>query len=172
MRKVTGVLVPAAGLLFVLLCAYTALMWWRSYQGPDYLHYTSERQWALSVISGHGTVDVLVIRHWPQEAEFRTGRYDPYVYYGTRYSKRFMGFGTGLGGNGGRYVNIPHWFLVCVFAGMAVACGRWFYRRFWRYPEGLCQACGYDLRATPGRCPECGHVAADSCPATIRTRIA
>jgi hypothetical protein len=55
---------------------------------------------------------------------------------------------------------LPHWFLAAV-AGLlpgwrAVSLVR--SRR--RAGRGLCPSCGYDLRATPGRCPECAQAPA------------
>lgn len=53
-------------------------------------------------------------------------------------------------------VIFPLWF-VMLLSGVCPAW--WIYtwrRRRVRHAAGLCRKCGYDLRATPTRCPECG----------------
>jgi hypothetical protein len=55
-----------------------------------------------------------------------------------------------------RIIGVPHWFLMVATAVIPClyAVRRWRLRD--RLRRGLCPTCGYDLRATPDRCPECG----------------
>ena len=56
-----------------------------------------------------------------------------------------------------RYIYIPLWIPSAVF-GLAFFGGRslHYHRRRKRKKLGLCLKCGYDLRASKDRCPECG----------------
>jgi hypothetical protein len=61
-----------------------------------------------------------------------------------------------------RGVEARYWVLVAATAAMPLSrLGGWMHRRRVRrrVALGLCPRCGYDLRATPGRCPECGDAA-------------
>ena len=51
---------------------------------------------------------------------------------------------------------VPHWGVLVAFALLPVLRVTALSDRRRRRRLGLCPACGYDLRATPGRCPECG----------------
>ncbi|MDB5355960.1 MAG: hypothetical protein JWN24_2413 [Phycisphaerales bacterium] len=53
---------------------------------------------------------------------------------------------------------IPLWFLILLAAVAPVVRARSAVRLRRRVKLNLCATCGYDLRATPERCPECGTV--------------
>jgi hypothetical protein len=83
---------------------------------------------------------------------------------GRDWGREFPGFNTagfrygGLRGpNGSLYnVAVPHWLPVGL---LMIPPMTWLVterRRRRRPRRGRCAKCGYDLRATPGRCPECG----------------
>jgi hypothetical protein len=82
-----------------------------------------------------------------------------------------IGFGyevltlTRDGGRPGTYrgrwcrAHVPYWALAPAFLGAGLPAARASVarrRRLRRLAAGCCPSCGYDLRATPGRCPECG----------------
>ena len=54
--------------------------------------------------------------------------------------------------------NLPTWLPLALSMALPA---NWLYdhlRRRHRGRSGVCEVCGYDLRATPDRCPECGSV--------------
>jgi hypothetical protein len=52
-------------------------------------------------------------------------------------------------------IRIPYWILASL---TAMPAGWWMLRHLRQPNPGLCPTCGYDLRASPDRCPECGRV--------------
>jgi hypothetical protein len=75
----------------------------------------------------------------------------------------FAGFGVSKNQRlQGSDVNVvlPWWFLTAFLGLLVTLAGRDLragLRRQRRVAAGLCEQCGYDMRATPQRCPECGR---------------
>ena len=69
-------------------------------------------------------------------------------------SWRLCAFGTS---SSGTYTGVN---LLLVIVVTSILPTQWLYGvllRRWRIRHGCCVCCGYDLRATRDRCPECGH---------------
>ena len=94
---------------------------------------------------------------WPHPASLRPPRFTTWRHHLTFH--HYLG-NTGTGPL--HQLRVPCWAPIVASAVLPAA---WVVRRRreGRRGAGVCAGCGYDLRATPERCPECGReVAADA----------
>jgi hypothetical protein len=73
-------------------------------------------------------------------------------------TEHWLGFGYREEPYGGtKCATVPHWSVALTSVVLPAWWIRSFYRRRRAQRLGHCSRCGYDLRATPERCPECGE---------------
>ena len=162
-------------LLSLLLCVAVVALWVRSYAVTQFLGWSDPSQFvgALSmrglVRLEHGTYpnrdqglsyvayptrDRSAPGLW-QEALARDRRRGPLRTIGVAYARvDYRPDGTRVR----RALYVPHWLLAGATLAVPLWCLCHTIRARRRPTAGLCHACGYDLRATPDRCPECGAV--------------
>ena len=171
-------------ILSLVLCLATVALWVRSYWRSDtLLRYSSAAQSAQAFGMGSNLGELALFAHhnpgpWKQGWNFlprHSSADETIASFARKFpqgrSAHFLGFGFVQLSNPFRldaYV-APHWFFALLFAALPAVRLRSILRTRRLNRVGLCQHCGYDLRATPqgGRCPECGHAAA-AAPASPR----
>jgi hypothetical protein len=157
MRRVA---VDIAGVLSLLLCLYLVYSWVRSYL-PTHLHLESV-DGALTILSWEG-----LIPPDPQSDNFNP---DTEKFVGVRTLLKnishtsdwqLLGFRS-IRGGGIFYrvtyhiVAIPYWIIVPPAAVLPILWLGARRRQRMRAKAGHCLSCGYDLRESRDKCPECG----------------
>ena len=112
-----------------------------------------------SVAAGNHSLSVGIVTPPAPEDGFMTARWG-FVYARGITASRVLPTGRLLVLGAYHGVTVPLWFIATAAAGLPLVRGAALLRNRRRTGHGLCPDCGYDLRATPDTCPECG--AADS----------
>ena len=152
----------------LVLCVAATGLWARSYWVHDVLGWGEvgrregvEVMTMRSVAWSRGRLAMahrqVPERHGPYYIRYTPG--EMAGYRGTWLNRLGFYFDRTQRGGGGAVI-VPAWsILVLTGAFPAVRFARWVRRRR-RSRAGHCPVCGYDLRATPERCPECGAAVA------------
>jgi hypothetical protein len=170
-------LVNFAAALSLVLCAATIALWVRSYRASDYLNWSSSSR-EISCVGEQGQVLIRITKiekpNFFQPRSLRLndrGGLDPqwftldalkYTNLPMEWELRMLGMDFAAGPRDRIYsavqVLLAHWLLATLFALLP---GLWCAHRLrqqLRARANLCLTCGYDIRASLERCPECGTV--------------
>jgi len=112
--------------------------------------------WPDSSVPSGDDFDMRVVRMDKKLAGFR---------WQTEGMAKIHGFHTSLAprstppsGTDAWFILVPYWFLAAAALAPTVLFGRRLAMQMRRSNRNECLKCGYDLRASPGRCPECGAI--------------
>ena len=181
-----GKLFMLASVVSLLLCMATGVLWVRSYRAGDIYQSHFDRlgnglggRDELWLMSDVGSVIYMTNHWWTDDADsvrifkHTNGRLDKSYSSHPRGALRnanvfgptFLGFrykrirtdspSRPIRGTRALLVVVPYW---AICSALAISPLIWLsrYCRQRRNGVGVCRHCGYDLRATPERCPECG----------------
>jgi hypothetical protein len=163
--------------LSLLVCLATGMLWARSYWALDQIVRTEADSSGFGLRSCRGSIvlwyrEVRGFVNVPDQWNFESGPVNNPIDIMPLGLVRWSGLGfyssyiAGAVASGfppihDEYLCIPYWALsVATAIPLAAGFFRWRRRRVIKRQalRGHCPNCNYDLRATPERCPECGHV--------------
>jgi hypothetical protein len=177
MTRLPRILLNAATAVSLVLCVTVVASWARSYQAADWLQYGTPRR-SYSLIHARGQlVAARVLPSYGSDGwhyvafppDMELDDFGPLILheafdrwgFGLRFEKLPAVVAEGLTADVLLRASVPYWALALTTLIVPAARFARHARRVRARRGGRCPACGYDLRATPARCPECGAVPAN-----------